>query len=306
VYSGGGGAAYGNELILPLIGGSGGGGGGGGNIFHGSGGGGGGGAILIAVSGRLDFTGAIVANGGAAGPVLVNGERVDVHGCGGGGSGGAVRLVATTMAGNGKISVAGALATPWPHCRDYTYENPPNGGDGWSRMESEFALRPVAGLPQPIFIPNSPSLRFVSVGGNAVPAIPGGESDVVLPQALPNPVPVVLGTTAVPVGSVIHVRQSPRLGMATAIDAPPTTGTDASATTSVGINIPEGHSTLSASVSFAITVAQGDALSRFAQGERVEKVTLTATMGQGSTALLETGSGKTFEVPADALQIAGM
>jgi hypothetical protein len=119
-------------------------------------------------------------------------------------------------------------------------------------------------------------------------------------------VTIALATTGVPLGSVIKVTMAPANGSPVSVDSTPTAGTLAAATATASLDIPVGSSTLQAEVSFTITAALGDALSRFAQGERVEKVTLTATMGQGSTALLETGSGKTYEVPADALRIAGM
>ena len=112
-----GGKAYGNDALLPLIGGSGGGGGASGAIFHGAGGGGGGGAILVAVSGRLELTGSILANGGSGGKIkkVILSERLDANGCGGSGSGGAVRLTATTLNGNGEISVNGGTL-PIDYC----------------------------------------------------------------------------------------------------------------------------------------------------------------------------------------------
>ena len=46
----------------------------------------------------------------------------------------------------------------------------------------------------------------------------------------------------------------------------------------------------------------GEALSRFAQGERVERVTLTASLdGRASRALLITVTGREFEASPEAL-----
>src|SRR6218665_889306 len=94
---------YGSALLQPLLGGSGGGGGNGGVTYPGSGGGGGGGALLIASSATVKMTGTIDARGGDAGGNAGTG----VGGSGAGGSGGAIRLVATSIAGNGRLLAEG-------------------------------------------------------------------------------------------------------------------------------------------------------------------------------------------------------
>lgn len=298
-----GGSAYGNDALVPLIGGSGGGGGAGGTIFHGAGGGGGGGALLIAVSGRLDFTGSLLANGGLGGLVKVDTSvGLDENGCGGGGSGGAVRLMATNIAGNGEISVNGGRS-PSPFC-----SGPPGRGSvGRVRTEAEYASRLVDGLPGPLFAAGERSLRFASVAGIAVPANPTGSKDVTVPTATPNPVTITLATTGVPVGSTVKVSVTPQYGSPPIlVDSPPTAGSLDNATTSVAIDIPPGHSVLSAQTTFMVVAAVGDALSRFAQGERVEKVTLTSTLGQGEKATLHTVAGKQFEVEPALLKLAAL
>lgn len=173
-------------------------------------------------------------------------------------------------------------------------------------MEAEFAFRPVDGLPQPIVIPSTPSLRFVTIGGMPVPAIPVGDSDIVLAQGFPNPVAVVMETTGVPVGSIVRVRLSPRVGPVTEVDAAPTIGAQSSASTSASFDIPPGHSVLSAWVTFTLTLAQAEPLTRFAQGERVEKVTLSSTLGQGSKATLHTVSGREFPIEPALLALAAL
>ena len=62
------GKSYGNYQLQPLIGGSGGGGSGGTRYYvRGIAGGGGGGALLLAVTGTVNVTGKILANGGSSG-----------------------------------------------------------------------------------------------------------------------------------------------------------------------------------------------------------------------------------------------
>lgn len=300
-----GGRPYGNDALLPLIGGSGGGGGASGAIFHGAGGGGGGGAILVAVSGRLELTGSIHANGGSGGKIkkVMISASLDANGCGGSGSGGAVRLTATTLNGNGEISVNGGML-PIDYCGSIV------GGSasvGRVRMEAEFASRLVDGLPGPLFVTGERSLRFASVAGIPVPAIPTGNNDVTVPTATPNPVTITLATTGVPVGSIVKVSVTPQYGSPPiSVDSPPTVGSLDSATTSVSVDIPPSHSVLSAQTSFTVVAAVGDALSRFAQGERVEKVTLTSTLGQGEKATLHTVAGNQFEVEPALLKLAAL
>ena len=65
-----------------------------------------------------------------------------------------------------------------------------------------------------------------------------------------------------------------------------------------------GHTVLSAQTSYVIVASLGDSLSRFAQGERVERVTLSATLGGGAShAVLTTTSGRQFDAPPAALAL---
>lgn len=308
-----GGIVYGNTDLLPLVGGSGGGGGTGGSVLPGSGGGGGGGAILIASSGTLNVTGAILANGGVPVSSSVNG-----HGSrGGGGSGGAVRLVATTIGGNGTISAAGgvysgdmlswmSVGTGYYICL-YSNESQ-NGGVGRIRLESETLTRTAAtnplyvgGAPNVLSIPGLPTLNIVSVGGVDVPATPTGSGDVTLPANLPNPVTVGFATKGVTVGSSIKLTVVPTRGPAISATSSPTTGVTDNATASVSINMPTGQSVLQASVTYTIVAALGDAMSVYAQGERVKQVRLSSVLGGSATAVLITVSGKEYEVAAATL-----
>jgi hypothetical protein len=307
------GAIYGNIGLLPLIGGSGGGGGAGGSVLPGSGGGGGGGALLIAASGTINVAGAVLANGGTPVPSTVNGRGTP----GGGGSGGAIRMVATTISGNGTISALGSsvsggldyvtAGTGYYLCvgRD---NGSADGGVGRIRLESETLTRTAAttplyvgGVPNVLSVPGLPTLSIVSIGGVAVPASPTGVGDVVLPAELPNPVTVVFSTKGVTVGSSIKLSALPASGPAIKATSAATTGSTENATASVEINLPGGQSVLQASVTYTVVAALGDAMSTFAQGERVEKVRLSATLGGASTATLITVSGKEYEVPAEIL-----
>jgi hypothetical protein len=308
------GSAYGNLTLLPLVGGSGGGGGVGGSLLPGWGGGGGGGAILIAASGTINVAGAILANGGRVAVNGVNGRGSQ----GGGGSGGAIRLIATTISGNGTISAAGgtigggelatqSVGTTYTICSNGSI-GPSNGGAGRIRLESETLTRTAAtnplyvgGAPSILSIPGAPALAITSIAGIPVPAAPTGNGDVTIPAGAPNPVTVVFTTQGVTVGSTIKLTVAPPIGIAITAISAPTTGTTDNATSSVAIDIPGGSSILQASVTYTVVASLGDAMSNYAQGERVERVRLSSVLGGPSTATLITVSGKEFTVPSGVL-----
>lgn len=195
---------YGNPALLPLIGGSGGGGG----SYQGGldrSGGAGGGAILIVCSGRLSVAGKARANGGAG----ANGsERYS-----GGGSGGAIRLVAGELSGSGVLEAIGGAG--WAA-----------GGLGRIRIERVVNTSTLQVTPDPSVVPlddgstpqlwmpdSGPTVRIVSIGGEAPPADPRAEfgsigADVVLPQVTTTP--VVIETVNVEEASVVTVRVTPR------------------------------------------------------------------------------------------------
>lgn len=319
------GAIYGNALLQPLIGGSGGGGATGGGNFGGSGGGGGGGAILIAASGTLTLSGWVLADGGGSG--LVAGTNSGWHG--GGGSGGAIRLVATTLTGTGLARTVGACinngdpngyrsvyytATAYEtiygpayySCADY------GGSDGRVRLEAEsmkFTGKTypgyTTGTPAPVFLSKMPALRIASVAGSAVPAVPTGSADVVLPADVANPVTVLFETANVPTGNTVVLKVVPASGNPIEAQSPAIEGSTEAGTASVQVSLPAGPSVLQASTTYTVVVAMGDALSHYAQNERVEKVQLIATLGEATRARLITVSGKSYDVPWSVLQMAG-
>lgn len=305
IYSAGG-AVYGSNLLLPLIGGSGGGGGAAGTSFAGSGGGGGGGAILIASSGTVTVSGLIYAYGGTTGASSGAGSG----GTGGGGSGGAIRIVATTIAGNGAINADGRGVGG--NAND-GYTNGGAGGVGRIRLEAESITRTAAttpafstGIPGPLFIAGAPTLAIASVAGVAAPATPTGNADITLPANTPNPVTVVFNTTGVPPGNTIKFTLTPAYGAPTVVTSPALAGTTSSATTSVTVTLPSGPSVMSAITTYTVVVAMGEALSTFAQGERVEKIQLSTSLGAPSKMTLITVSGKEYVAPQAAMALAGL
>src|SRR5207248_1825353 len=111
------------------------------------------------------------------------------------------------------------------------------------------------------------------------PASPTGNADIIFPANTPNPVTVAFATTGVPVGNTVTLTVTPPSGATTSVVSPALTGSPASATASVNVNLPAGPSVLFAQTTFTVTASVGEELSRFAQGERVERVTLLASPG---------------------------
>lgn len=298
-----GGPNYGSSVLLPLVGGSGGGGGSGGQVFTGSGGGAGGGAILIASSGTVSITGAVVANGSGSG----NTSGVGAGGTGGGGSGGAIRIVATTLSGNGSLSaVGGGVGSNSGSSGGNAIYRGGAGAVGRIRLEAETITRTAAsnpahsfGAPGPVFIAGLPSLAITSVAGVNAPAAPTGNADITLPANLANPVAVVFQTTGVPVGNTVKLTVKPANGAPVTVISPALTGTTDSATASVNVSLPGGANVLEATTTYTIVASVGDALgAQYAKGERVEKIELAAVMGGNSVATLITVSGKRYPMTA--------
>ncbi len=116
---------------------------------------------------------------------------------------------------------------------------------------------------------------------------------------------VQFATTGVPVGNTVSLRVTPAYGTPTTVVSPAITGTDVAGTASVSVTLPTGPSVLSASTTYTIVTAMGEALSIYAQGETVEKVRLTTTMNGPTLATLITQSGKEYEVPHAVLAMIG-
>jgi hypothetical protein len=305
-YNAPGGTPYGSSLLLPLIGGSGGGGGGGYVTFDGAGGGGGGGAILIASSGTVNVSGGLFANGGAGGSTAGSGAGAP----GGGGAGGAIRIIATTIAGNGTIQAVGG-SNGTIGAGTIALDGGGGGGVGRVRLEADTITRTAASsplatsdTPGSVFVAGFPSLAISSVAGVAAPATPTGTADITLPAGTPNPATVVFTTTNVPVGNTVLLRVIPQIGTVSTAISPALTGSTTSATASVSISLPVGPSVLQAQTTFTIVAALGDLLKNFAGNERVEKITLSATLGGKSKMTLITVSGRQYDAPDEAIRIA--
>ena len=220
---------YGNIFLIPLLGGS----GGGGCTNTPLSGGGGGGAILIAAAGSIGNSGMISANGGGPGSASYVGTA-------GGGSGGAIRLVATQINGNGILTASGGYANGFSggqgRVRFDTYQNNFSGGiNGVFTQGSQFVVIPSAGqLPQ---------LIVTSVGGIPVSASPTGQvitPDAVLSAQQNNPIPIVVSCANLPLNTQISVSVKPANGAAVSVTGYNTTGTLASSTATISINIPRG------------------------------------------------------------------
>jgi len=231
------GSIYGNNFLIPLLGGS---GGGGSPDYAGAGGGG---AILIASSTTIQLSGAITAYGGSG----FNGlSWTD----GGAGSGGAVRLVAATITGGGKIDTGGAMGPSYSRV----------GGNGRVRFDcylnnfggevnnamftqgSQFVVVPRAG--------SGAQLTITSAAGVPVSASPGGlltTPDVAIPAQQPNPIPIVVQCSNIPLHTQITVSVTPVTGPVVSATGYNDAGTVASSTATVSITMPHGGGLISAS-----------------------------------------------------------
>ncbi len=283
------GDTYGNTVLLPLIGGSGGGGGG---AISGSpkGGGGGGGAILIACGGTLSINGELFANGGWSN-------------AGGFGSGGAIRLIATTFSGSGTITAeSGTGATGLGRIRIEAVTNNFIGSVvGVATYAAPSVIVPPAG--------QAPSLSITSVAGLGVPGNPsptGFPPDVVVPAAQQNPINIVVNCHNVPLNSQITVEVKPNSGAIVSASGTNNTGTVASSTAVVTLDMPPGEGTIQAkAVGCPLGMCKLPEQRRpgkrslaetglAASGERFSSFDVVATLGGSSQVVYVTDSGKRF------------
>ena len=234
------GPIYGNSFLIPLLGGSGGGGTYGTypSAAQSRAGGGGGGAILVAASGSILLNGSINAQGGSS--FLVNSGYGPSSG-GGAGSGGAVRLVALNLGGLGNIAaqggtVSGALAGGSGRVRFDTYQNNFAGTiNGVFSQGFQPIIIPVAG--------QGAQLAVTSVGGVPISASPTGvlyTPDAVLSAQQNNPIPIVVQCSNLPLNTQITVSVKPANSAAVSATGYNTTGTLASSTAAISINMPRG------------------------------------------------------------------
>jgi hypothetical protein len=150
-----------------------------------------------------------------------------------------------------------------------------------------------------------PTLRITGVAGANAPANPTGNADITLPADTQNPVTVTFQTQNVPLGNTVLLTVTPAYGEKIVAQSPAIDGTTASGTASVQVTLPSGPSVLQATTTYTIVASLGDALSTYANNERVEKVQLMAAMDGQSTTKLITVSGKEFVVPTALLAVMG-
>jgi len=228
------GLTYGNEFLLPVLGGSGGGGG-----YYG-GGGGGGGAIIVASDTSIRVDGTASANGGYGAFFDTSGIRNAWNGNGGGASGGGVRLVAPQILGHGTLRADGGVGFGGTV-----------GGSGFVRLDGlddEFVgtlndsasrgFNPILVAPTA-----SASLAIQSIAGNAVPANPKGvlyTPDATISAQQANPIQVVVGCVNLPLNTQITVVVKPVNGPMVLGSTLNNTGTQASSTATVSVNMPRG------------------------------------------------------------------
>lgn len=303
-----GGSPYGSSLVLPLIGGSGGGGGYKGSTFRGSGGGGGGGAILIASSGTVNVTGGIYANGGGSGAC----DGSSCGGTGGGGSGGAIRIVATTLTGDGAISaLGGAAGEMLGNGGDFIARQGGNGAIGRIRLEADSLQRTAAttpsysaGLPGDLYVAGLPTLRISRVAGVDAPLNPTGIGDIRLPADIPNPVTVEFEATGIPLGNVVELKLTPASGTSVSVISDALDGNVNLSTASASMDLPQGPSTLLASITYTLVATLSAGLERFA-GEPVQSMRVEATSTGETRYVLVTESGREIPISKDQLEASG-
>jgi hypothetical protein len=290
--AGAGGPKYGSSTILPLIGGSGGGGGGAISGNHGGAGGAGGGAILIASSTSINSTGTINSTGGAGVPASTNGGGAG----GGGGSGGAIRLITNTIIGSGLLNVSGGVAGGGFGALPAGGA----GGAGFVRVEAfnfsgftpSVPTNSVTfALPNPVTIPNGPTLRIASVAGIAAPATPlgslAGVPDILVPSTTANPVTVAIEAANIPLGTIVQVTLIPLNGARVSAQSGPLAGAQTASTATASLALTSGMSVLSASA--VVDVSQQ---AMVIDGERVNRIEVAATYGGPSELTYITQSGR--------------
>jgi hypothetical protein len=250
---------------------------------------------LIASSTNINFTGTINCTGGIGVSAGTSGGGA----AGGGGSGGAIRLIANTITGSGVLNVSGgsggAAFTSLPAGG--------GGGPGFVRVEAfnfsgftpSVPTNSVTfALPNPVSIPNAPTLRIVSVAGVSAPAVPlgslAGVPDIVVPASTVNPVTVAIEAANIPVGTVVQVVLVPVNGTRTSALTGPLSGSQAASTATASLALATGMSVLTASA--VVDVSQQ---AMVIEGERVSRIEVAATYGGPSRLTYVTQSGRRIE-----------
>ena len=242
------GLTHGNDFVLPLLGGS---GGGASTKGYQGGGGGGGGAILICASEEIELSGSIMSEGanGAAGYLDYNLTPPGLIGAGGAGSGGSIRLVTTHLTGNGYISVEGGMTYAETSCCFNMLSRAGQGRVRLDTFDNNFGGTingPMTIGFQPIIIPTTgqgAQLVITSVGGVPVSASPTGgiaTPDTIISAQQSNPISIEVRCSNIPLNTRITVSVKPANGATVSATGVNNTGTLASSTTTISINMPRG------------------------------------------------------------------
>ena len=209
--------------LVPNIGGS------GGAVTSGQGNGGnGGGAITIASSGSVQMSGGIFACGNSLTGNNTCSVFISNYGTGptaDNGASGAIRIVANS------ISVTGGFQAAIVRLE---------GPVGSVTYAGYYGTAPVISPINPTIIPTViPSLSIVSIGGFAVPSYSGGSFntiDLILPNAISDPIPVFVQASNIPVGSPVTVTFSGSGGGAGTSTTGTLAGTLASSTATLTVS----------------------------------------------------------------------
>jgi hypothetical protein len=115
---------------------------------------------------------------------------------------------------------------------------------------------------------------------------------VVLPLSTTNPVSIVLTASQIPLGTTVQVTVRGQNGGYASVTSGGLTGSLESATTSVSLTIPTDQpSVVSASATFERVAWGGDA-PVYAEGERIERVRVSASRGGPTRVTYITASGR--------------
>jgi hypothetical protein len=185
---------------------------------------------MIASSGTITVNGYVLARGGCWNGSSCNNAA--------GGSGGAIRIVASVIAGGGRIDAGGSCGGGDGRIRFDTYENDFSGsiyGSSAFSQGSQFVIIPSAG--------QGAQLTVISVAGVPVSASPTGllaTPDAVVSAQQGNPIAIVVQCTNIPLNTRITVSVTPMNGSPVSGTGYNTTGTQASSTATVTLNLPRG------------------------------------------------------------------
>jgi hypothetical protein len=155
-------------------------------------------------------------------------------------------------------------------------------------------VAPSAAQPTTVALPNTPTLRITSVAGINAPATPLGSftaPDITLPAGTTSPVAVTIAGANIPVGTTVTVTVKGQIGSSSSTSAT-LSGSLASSTASASVTIPTNEpSVISATASFTLTASSGGG-PVYAEGEEVERVRVSASLGGPTQVAYITKSGR--------------